>query len=209
MMATLEKKLLGAAWTLAAVTTLLAVVVWGESLEWQLSGLSTYQIFPVLGLVAFGLMWGHYIVAALRLYLKLDRGVTAQYFHLTSLVVLAAILLHPGLLIWQLARDGLGLPPGSYYRLYGWLSLLGSVSLCIFLAFELRRKFGSRSWWKYVDRLNDLAMLAIYYHGFRLGTHTQLGWFVYVWYIYGLTLAVALGYIYYYKFKILPKTLAS
>lgn len=182
-------------------------MVWGESLEWQFSGLSTYQVFPVLGLLAFGLMWGHYIIAALRLYLRLERSVTAQYFQLTSMVVLAAILLHPGLLIWQLARDGLGLPPESYFRLYGWLTILGSVSLCVFLAFELRRKFGQRSWWKYIERLNDVAMVAVYYHGLKLGTHTQIGWFKYLWYFYGLTLIAALIYLYSLKLKSSAKPL--
>ncbi len=205
MTSTINNKLLVAAWVMAAVTSLMAIIVWGESLEWQFGGLSTYQVFPVLGLLAFGLMWGHYIVAALRLHLRVDRSVTAQYFHLTSMVVLAAILLHPGLLIWQLARDGLGLPPGSYYSRYGWLTLLGSISLCVFLAFELRRKFGNRPWWKYVDRINDLAMVAVYYHGLRLGSHIQVEWFRYLWYLYGLTLAAALVFIYSKKLRQTPK----
>lgn len=194
-----QKNLAVGAWALAILTTLVAVIIWGQGLKWHFSGISTYQIFPVLGLVAFGLMWGHYIVAATRQYFQVDRAAIIQYFHLTSMVVLAAILMHPGLLIVQLARDGLGLPPESYYRVYGWLTILGSISLCVFLAYELRRKFNQRSWWKYVERLNDIAMLAVYYHGLRLGTHTQVGWFHYLWYFYGATLAAALVYIYYKK----------
>lgn len=199
-----KNKLLTGAWALAALTTILAVYVWGEGVNWDIGGLSNYQIFPLLGLIAFGLMWGHYMVAALRQYLVIDRIVIAQYFHITSLVVLVAILLHPGLLIWQLARDGLGLPPESYYRLYGWLTILGTVSLCVFLAYELRRKFGQRSWWKYVERLNDVAMVAIYYHGLKLGSHTQVSWFRYLWYFYGATLVAALMYLYSLKLKPLP-----
>jgi len=118
------------------------------------------------------------------------------YFRYTGYVVLAAIVFHPGILIYQLFHDGYGLPPGSYSHFLApgieWLALLGTASLFAFLAFELHRWFGQRSWWKYVITAGDVAMVAIFYHGLRLGSQLQGGWFRAVWWLYGITLVAAL-----------------
>ncbi len=186
------------AWSLSSAVTLLAVYVWWNGYAGSIS--SVYQVFPLFGLLAFSLMWSHYIVAAKRLYFGIEAKETKVYFEITSAVVLAAILLHPGLLMWQLWRDGLGLPPVSYIQFYGEGLLLplmfGSISLTIFLVYELRRKFKDRSWWKFVQYANDGAMILIFIHGLKLGSQLQSSWFVYVWYFYGVTLIASIAYMY-------------
>jgi len=178
--------------------------VWGSSNAWHLAHLSIYQIFPVLGLLAFSIMWSHYMTGFFRKNL-LKTVNLESYFRYTGYVVLLAILLHPGLLIYQRFRDGFGLPPHSYesYVAPGmaWITLLGSVSLLTFLAFELHRWFKDRSWWKYVIYAGDAAMLAIFYHGLRLGTQLHVAWFRYVWYFYGSSLMAYLIYSYYLRIK--------
>lgn len=123
-----------------------------------------------------------------------------QYFSITGWAFLLAIFLHPGLLIWQLWRDGFGLPPESYLRNYiapglEWAALLGSISFLIFIAYELQRWYSDRSWWKYMTYLADLATLLIFIHSVKLGGTVQNGWFQIVWIIYGVTLLLALGYL--------------
>lgn len=194
------------AWGLSASVATVAFIAWGQDQRWQFSGLSTYQLFPIFGLVAFSLMWVHYIVSALRVYLKIDRSLTQQYFEITSFIVLVAIALHPGLLWWQLWRDGLGFPPGSYLEYYvepslKWVAVLGTVSLLVFLAYELRHWFGQKSWWRYMQYASDAAMLAVFYHGLRLGGQLQSGWFQAVWLVYGVTLLAVLLYRYIIKFQ--------
>jgi hypothetical protein len=194
------------AWLMSGLTVFLAVMIWGQTLRWSFGSLSAYSIFPVLGLIAFGLMWTHYMMAVLRQHYGVDKKELSRYFETTSIVVLAAILLHPGLLIFQLWRDGLGLPPNSYLQYYvaptmQWAVLLGSVSLVIFLLFELRRKFSDRTWWKYVVYAQDGAMIAVYIHGLQLGRHLQSGWFRGVWLFYGISLAIALVYTYVNRLK--------
>jgi hypothetical protein len=188
------------AWILSGLVLVAAIVAWGQSLDWQISGITAYQWFPLLGLTAFSLMWGHYIVGALRRYFGVEKAVLSQYFEVTSMVVLFAILLHPGILWLQLWRDGFGLPPKSYLTVYGVGSMklavvLGSISLAVFLMFELRRKYGEASWWKYVSYSSDVAMLAIFYHGLTLGGQLQGGWYRALWFAYGITLVLAIGYI--------------
>lgn len=180
---------------LSLTVSALAIIVWGNSLQWHLAHLSAYQLFPVLGLVAFSLMWSHYISGFLNRTWFKDVNL-ANYFRITGYAVLGLIVLHPGLLIYQRFRDGFGLPPGSYESYVapgmGWITLLGTVSLLIFLAYELKRWYEQRSWWRYVAYAGDAAMFAIFYHGLRLGNQLQTGWFRYVWWLYGITLAAVL-----------------
>lgn len=188
------------AWSLTAFVLITAIVAWGQDLGWKLGNISGYQWFPVLGLTAFSLMWTHYIMGVIRRHFGLERSAISQYFKITSWIVLFAILFHPGILIVKLFADGYGLPPQSYINVYGMTAsmkfalLLGSVSLMAFLAFEFRRFFGKKPWWKYVGYASDVAMLAIFYHGLQLGGQLQNGWYRGLWYFYGVTLVLALIY---------------
>jgi hypothetical protein len=187
------------AWSLPALACALAISAWGIAFDWQFDSLSAYSIFPVLGLLAFSIMWSHYMVGALRRIFAPGTELKS-FFSWTGYAVLVLILLHPGMLIYQRFRDGFGLPPGSYesYVAPGmaWITLLGSLSLLVFLSFELKRWFDKKKWWLYVLVLNDIAMLAIFYHGLRLGSQTHLAWFKVIWWFYGITLIAALIYKY-------------
>lgn len=167
------------------------------------SSLSLYDIFPLLGLLAFSLMWSHYIGGALQRYFNYDGQVLRTYFTITSSIVLALILLHPGLFVFQLWRDGFGLPPTSYLNYYTQTAshvalILGSINLIIFLSFELHRKFRNASWWKYIEFANVLAMFAIFYHALRLGRVFSEVWYTNLWFSYGILLVVAIVYKYVY-----------
>jgi hypothetical protein len=180
---------------ITAAAIILAVLVWGESINWHFGGLSMYQIFPLLGLIAYSTLWAQYVAGFLHQTMLKSAKLTA-YFRSTGYIVLIAIVLHPGLLIYQRFRDGFGLPPHSYESYVApsmaWLTLLGSASLLVFLAFELRRWFQGRSWWRYFIYAGDIAMLAIFYHSLRLGTQTHIGWYRIVWWFYGLSLIALL-----------------
>ncbi len=193
------------AWSLSVLVAILAFVAWGQGILWQFSGLGSYQLFPLFGLLAFSLMWSHYIASVARQHFKVDKEALRTYFEVTSFAVLCAILVHPGLLAWQLWRDGVGLPPGSEllyvdpkHKIF---ILFGMTALLIFLAYEFRRVFHDKSWWKYVQYLSDVAMVLIFLHSLKLGSQLQTGWLVPIWYFYGVTLFICLGYIYYQKYQ--------
>lgn len=192
-------------WTIFTSVVVLALVAWGQGNGWKLTHLGFYQIFPLFGLLAFSMMWSHYMAVVLRLYFKIEPKALKTYFESTSMAVLAAILLHPGLLGWQAWRDGLGLPPGSQISYVapklGLYVVLGMIAYFAFLSFELRRKYGSKPWFKYISYASDTAMLLIIIHSLRLGSQLQAGWFRTVWYFYGLTLLSALAYIYARRFQ--------
>jgi hypothetical protein len=188
------------AWTLVGVVCALAIIDWGDFYQWHVFPFSAYLFFPLLGLLAFSIMWSHYMMVALRMAWSLQKPVLASYFRWTGYAVLALICLHPGLLIYQRFRDGYGLPPHSYESYVapglGWVTILGTASLLIFLAFELHRFLGKYPWWHYVADASDVAMLAIVYHGLRLGINLQQGWYRGVWWFYLVTLVLALTYKY-------------
>lgn len=180
-----------------AVVCGISLFAWGDMNRWQLGTLTLYAIFPLLGLLAFSILWSQYIVLACARLAHIPVSSLSRYFSVTGWLFLGAIFLHPGLLVWQLWRDGFGLPPESYLKHYvapglEWAALLGSVSFLIFLSFELRRWYEDRPWWKFMTYATDIAALAIVIHGYKLGATLQQGWFQYVWLVYGATLLFAL-----------------
>lgn len=193
------------AWLLALAAFGLVLAAWGQHHRWDLLHLSVYDVFPLFGLIAFSLMWGHYMVGGLRAAFHLEnRKINKWYFKSTAAIVLGALLLHPSLLIWQLYHDGFGLPPKSYVNHYiapglAWAVYLGTVSWLAFMAFELRRWYGKKPWWKYVQYANDLAIWGIYVHGLKLGADVAAPWLLYVWWVFGGMLAISFAAIYYQK----------
>jgi hypothetical protein len=129
----------------------------------------------------------------------------STYYQITGYIVLISLLLHPGLLAYQRYRDGYGLPEKSLTSYVQnnlkWVVLLGTVSFLVFLSFELQRYFKTKMWWKYVIRLNEFAMIAILYHALRLGTNLKGGWYIYIWYFYGVILLGIIAYNYYIIFN--------
>jgi hypothetical protein len=196
-----ESRLLIIAYALTAVVDGLAIIIWAKTLAWDLENLSLYNIFPLLGLLAFSTMLVQYVIGTLKNLAGLAAPSLDPYFNYSGLGVTALIVLHPSLLVWQLWRDGLGLPPTSYYSYVApglrWALLLGVFSLFIFLSFELRHRYHHSSWWKYIDHAQDVAIVAIYFHAFKLGTHVQISWFYPLWLLYGVVLAAVLLYKYY------------
>jgi len=186
----------------ASVLTVLfvlpAVLAWLNQYGERLTQLTLYEWFPLFGMLAFTLMLSHVAVGAFVMIAKLDMQLFKPYYRFTAYAVLLCMLLHPGLLIWQLYQDGYGLPPNSYLNFVDMslrlFILFGSISFVIFLLFETKRKFGNRPWWYMIERASDVALILIFVHGLRLGTHVQAGWFRVVWIVYGIILMSCLIY---------------
>lgn len=200
-------RLNGGVWLLTLVVLILALVVWWPSTR----DLTPYSLFPVFGLIAFSLMWVHYIADALRRYLNAPEGSLRHHFQLTSYVVLFCILAHPGILELQLYLDGLGLPhqsiPAVYTQVIERVAILaGLTALVCFLAFELYRFYKNRPWWRYVEWANIAAMGLILWHGFTLGGELRQPWFQIIWVCYAVTFVAAVLYSEYHKRRIIHGT---
>jgi hypothetical protein len=182
-------------WSLFGLSILLPFIAWGSRLNWELGDINGYQLFPLLGLLAWMIMWGHYVTGAFRVN---DNSLTkpAGYGAVSGWIVLACILLHPGILAIEQSRNGAGLPLQSFFDYVGQnftlAILIASISLIIFLSYEvfdrIKNRPGIKKWWWAISISQILAMILIYVHALRLGTDVMSGWFMAVWILYGLVL---------------------
>ena len=182
-------------WLLGVAVLVISLAAWAPRALQE--SLTAYDVFPVFGLLAFGLMWTHFVVGALSRYAGATLRSNRAYKSVSMGLVLALLLLHPVLLWVGLFLDGYGVPPGSYMAVYGaqvWLLSLGTVALVIFLAYELRRKWDGRSWWRYIEHLQFIAMILIVIHAVGLGGELQVGWMQIIWAFYTLTLCASVFY---------------
>lgn len=184
-------------WASVAFVVIAAVIAWWQSrFSSGATNVSVYDVFPLLGLLAFGLMWTHFVTGASRRLLRL-KSRRSVYWKISSGLVLALIIAHPLLLNIGLVRDGFGLPPGSYNAAYGMLApwlIVGTISLFVFLSFELHRWYRERSWWKYIEWAQLVAMIAIFFHALTLGRELSLIWYTVIWWGLGLTFVASVVY---------------
>ncbi len=182
-------------WLLGIGVSVVVFVAWAAGLDWRLGTVTVLSLFPLLGLLAWGLMWTHYSVGLLASTFPSLKG-SASYRNASRYAVLGLILLHPGLLIWNQWKVNDVLPPGS---LYGYVAsslkvyvFFGSLALLILLSFELfdryRRKPAIRSKWFFVSFAQMLAMTLLFAHGIALGGTLQQDWFLFFWVCLGATL---------------------
>jgi hypothetical protein len=181
----------------------LAILAWADQFQWSVS-LQAFIIFPLLGLLAFSLMWVHYIAAAVNRLLGKPLDLQS-YYEWTGWIVLLLILLHPSILIFKLWRVGLGLPPESYASYVGSAGkvavLAGSTSLIFFLLFESKRWIEHSRIWPVIVNLSDLAMLLIVYHALTLGGALKYTWFRPVLFFYTATLIVCIALRHYSAYR--------
>lgn len=202
---TIERKLQIGVWVGTAILVLLAVLRWTQARLGD-NQLGPYELFPLFGIVAFTLMWSHFVSGSIRRLIGAKEGTLRTFFIVTNWLVLACILLHPGLFLYNLWADGYGLPPTSYLSVYVDIGsrialFFGTLSLAAFLLYELRRRYKKARWWHYVEYANIAAMFAIFFHALTLGGEVASGWFMILWIVYGIILAGAIGYNYYYNRK--------
>ncbi len=185
-------------WLVGAVISLMAGLAWILSRDIGRSALTPLDLFPLLGLVAFGLMWSHYTLGSLRRWVGYERPKKTLYWTISTGLVLLLIVAHPLLLNYSLIAAGLGLPPANYFAAYGslegWFAVLGMICLVVFLLFELRRWYSDRSWWRWVEYGQIVAMGAIFVHATILGREVSGGWYAGLWWVLGATLVVAWVY---------------
>ncbi len=184
----------------------LCVGAWLDYKNWSLSGLRPTSFLSLAGLVAFGTMLSHYLTGFMFDVTKTKDRDLGAYHKITARLVLFCLVAHPVLVVANLRSLGFGLPPQSYSAYYGDkltpFIMLGTISWLSFIAFEFKKWLSQKGFWRYVLYANDIAMVAIVVHGFKLGSTLKLEWFRYVWFIFALVLAICLIYKYFVKIRI-------
>jgi hypothetical protein len=183
------------AWGIFAISVALPTIVWGNNMNWDFSTLSLYGFFPLLGLLAWMIMWTHYVNGAVRIK-NPELQKPKYYSKITAYIVLAAILLHPGLLALGQFQNDQGLPPASLYSYLGDAAtvavLFGTISWIIFLSFEYFDRNRDKAWVRkaglWISLSQSIAMILIFVHAIRIGGSLNTDWFYAVWIAYGVLL---------------------
>ncbi len=171
----------------------LAITAWSQQntkLPLELS------ISILLAIIAYGLMWVHYVSDWLK-HRYWPKQSTGWQYGVSRWIVLIAILVHPILINAYLFQNNFGFPPGSYQKYFGtsalFFILLGIVSLAAFLAFEGKKWLEHKPIWQWIMHANNAAMLAIVIHGYKLGPITDSAWYFWVWTMQAVLLCAVLA----------------
>jgi len=181
-------------WGLLGLIVAPVVVLWLQRFGLSLDGVGALQVFPYLGILAWGVMWTHYAGGLLRK--NFDLKPSHIYSVFSHYSVTALILLHPGLLAYGQYESTGTKPLQSYWNYVGTSAkaavTAGLIALLTFLSYDVYRKLQSKDFWKrqqwIVSLMQSTAMTLIFWHGLRIGQHLQSGWFRYWWIVLGVVL---------------------
>jgi hypothetical protein len=175
-------------WALVALVTIAPLLAWLSLLYWEAERISTWTLFPLLGVLAWSLMWTHYAFGAIRV-TRPDIPKQPTYSKATSIAVLTLLLLHPLLLARNMLDTTQTLPPESFFSYVGpgneYIVVLGYIGLALFLAYEIVERLKKRQWvrrnWRWVSISQIVAMAAIFVHGLSIGQIINNSWYGIVW----------------------------
>ncbi len=196
----MNKKLL---LTLFVVVLLLPLFVWGSSFGWDFSFFSLYLLFPPLGLLAFSVMWTQITVSTFKQhfqkYFSIDR-----FFAWTGVAVLILFVSHPLLAAiaqWQTANL---LPLESLFDLVAPTQaifiILALIAFTIFILFELVMRIKPlHKLIPFFEWVSYIGFFLVWIHSLNLGSHLQAGFLQIVWWIYGISAILMVGWQVYRK----------
>jgi len=170
-------------WYLFAFVVTTSLFVFGQGVNWSFKSLTIFSMFPLLGILAWSIMWTHYADGAIRIIN--DKPKNKTYSHFSGVLVLFLILMHPGLLGLSQFQNTSQLPPGSYFSYVGnslvWAILFAEIALITFLSYEFLNRLKSKNIvsknWFWISLSQAIAMTLIFFHGLALGRHLGEGWF--------------------------------
>lgn len=186
-------------WILFSVVVIVPILAWLQTYDWQLV-LTISALFPLLGVLAWSIMWTHYIYNWMCIHYPTTYTPNILYDKVSTWLVLGLILLHPGLLGWQQYRLFGTLPPDSFYagvaeNLEPFVAI-GAFALILFLLYEivsrLRQKQYIQDIWGWISLSQVLAMVLVFVHGLQVGQVVLSGWMIGWWITLGLLLLPAL-----------------
>lgn len=168
--------------------------VWSGRFVFSATPFVLFDLFPAFGLLAFSTMWLHVVGGAFREWINkyLD---FQQFVFWTSFVVLAALLLHPGLLLLGFTLTGGGsaynyAPSGKEY-----LITIAILAWIIFISYDflkvLHKKGYLAKYWHVIKLVSTLALFLAFFHSINLGRDLHVGSLRVVWWFYGITAALA------------------
>ena len=196
-----RKELLGTLWLLLiSVVLAIPVVLWGNGLHWELGRVTLYAFFPLLGLLAFSLMWLQISALTLKSFVTQEDLATDTFLKKSGIFVLLLIIFHPVLLGVAMAQVGAGLPLQSLYQYVPPKQTIfityALIAWSIFIMSEITSRLQKVSWikrgGKVIEYLNYAGFFLIFWHSIHIGSNLQSGFARGLWWVYAVTALVGL-----------------
>jgi|SRR3989338_5647518 len=179
----------------AYFAVLYPVLVRVSNLNWAFDSSLLSNLFPIFGLTAFALLWLHSMSGVfefwLRKYINFDK-----FVHITSIIILICIILHPLLLLITINfnfKDLAFIYGVAYIRIaiIGWLLL---ITYDVGKALKKYNFFVKN--WNNILIISTIGFLLTFFHSLALGSDLQSGPLRVVWTFYGITAILATIYTY-------------
>lgn len=169
--------------------------VWFTNMVWGPDSSLLLNLFPAFGLVAFSLLWLHAISGVFEPWLRKQFNFD-RFVHVTSLIILACIILHPLILLIQ-SGFSFTLVFLNYGAKYIWFAIVGWLLLITYDIGKVLNKydFFVRHWNK-VLVISTLGFLLTFLHSLNLGSDLQSNPLRNIWIFYGVTAILATIYTY-------------
>ncbi|MFA6095120.1 MAG: hypothetical protein WC757_04555 [Candidatus Paceibacterota bacterium] len=174
-----------------SVVIIFPIIAWYQNATFS-SNVSTFlNTAPVLGLIAFSIMWLHITGSAFRTFLEkymdFDRFVGQS-----SNIVLILIILHPLLIVINVGfKNFLNYSLSTYI----WLGIIGFLML---ITYDIQKILSRNKFFEqYRDKvliISTLGFFVIFFHSLGIGSTLQSGPLRLVWIFYGITAALATIY---------------
>ncbi len=179
---------------LLVVVLLLPLYFWGDSFAWDFSIISGHVLFPLLGMLAFSLMWLQVVVSTFpkAFNINLDR-----FWAVSGLWVLILFVAHPVVAVFANKSTNIFSFVADAQQVYIWLAVIAFI---VFVLFEIVMRLGKKPFAArarpYIEKASYVGVILIWVHSLNIGSHTGFGFLNYVWWFYGITAVLMIGKIF-------------
>jgi len=176
---------------------LLPIYFWGDSFAWNFSAVNLYLLFPLLGMLAFSIMWTQVVVGTFK---EKFHDVDI-FFSRTGVAVFLLFFFHPVLAaiaqfnsVGSLSLFDLVGPPHKKFL------VLGMIAFTIFVLYEVVLRVAAlrqvKKLNKFFEVASEFGVILVFIHSINLGSHLQAGLLKYIWWFYGITAVLMIGWKY-------------
>ena len=183
---------------------LIPIYFWGVSFAWNFSTVSLYLLFPLLGLLAFSIMWVQVVVSAFEKWFssRIDIG---KFWACSGIIVLILFIAHPLLaLIGQYGYTQSWNPFNLVSESEMVFIVLALIAFATFIVFEVTLRWKNSIIQKikpWIENGSLVGIILVWVHSLNIGSHTRLGFMRYLWWFYGITAMLMIGFIFWRKFQ--------
>ena len=180
--------------TLFLLILSLPIYIWGESFSWNFEFFSLYLLFPLLGMLAFSIMWTQVVVGKFKNHFNKIFS-THKFFVRTGLTVLILFLSHPIVAAIAQWNSSKLLPIESLFSLVGSSQkVFITFAVIAFVSFVMYEFVLRMSRFKIVQRItpfveffSSIGVILVWVHSINIGSHLQTGSLRIIWWFYGIT----------------------